>query len=224
MMLQPHNILYYSSQIWEFHCPSLLMLFFPSGERNGNPLQYCCLENSMDRGAWQAAAHGVAKSRTWLSTHVPLPICFSTTSYHLGQMNSGHGMILDLFTFILFNKHLFTEHILCIVCMCAQSLSRVRLFAARWTLGHQPPLSMKFPRQEHWSRLPFLTPEDLPYTGIEPHVSCISCIGNQVFTIELPVRHTYKPGDRHTLMNKKTKSWSSWNLHSGVIADEEFVH
>ena len=33
---------------------------------NGNPLQYSCLENPMDRGTWQAAVHGVAKSRTWL--------------------------------------------------------------------------------------------------------------------------------------------------------------
>ena len=31
------------------------------GEGNGNPLQYSCLENPMDRGAWQAAVHGVAK-------------------------------------------------------------------------------------------------------------------------------------------------------------------
>ena len=34
---------------------------------NGNPLQYSCLENPMDRGAWWAAVHGVAKSRTRLS-------------------------------------------------------------------------------------------------------------------------------------------------------------
>ena len=39
------------------------------GERNGNPLQYSCLENSMDRGAWLAVVHGIAKSWTWLSTH-----------------------------------------------------------------------------------------------------------------------------------------------------------
>ena len=33
-------------------------------ERNGNPLQYSCLENSMNRGAWQATVHGVAKNQT----------------------------------------------------------------------------------------------------------------------------------------------------------------
>ena len=37
------------------------------GEGNGTPLQYSCLENPMDAGAWWAAVHGVAKSRTRLS-------------------------------------------------------------------------------------------------------------------------------------------------------------
>ena len=37
------------------------------GEGNGTPLQYSCLENPMDGGAWWAVVHGVAKSRTWLS-------------------------------------------------------------------------------------------------------------------------------------------------------------
>ena len=37
------------------------------GEGNGNPLQYSCLENPMDGGAWLATIHGVAKSRTRLS-------------------------------------------------------------------------------------------------------------------------------------------------------------
>ena len=37
------------------------------GEENGNPLQYSCLQNPMDRGAWWAAVHGVAKSWTRLS-------------------------------------------------------------------------------------------------------------------------------------------------------------
>ena len=38
---------------------------FPGGG-HCNPLQYSCLENPMDRGVWQATAHGVAKSWTWL--------------------------------------------------------------------------------------------------------------------------------------------------------------
>ena len=37
------------------------------GEGNGNPLQYSCLEKSMDRGAWQAIVHGVAKIQTRVS-------------------------------------------------------------------------------------------------------------------------------------------------------------
>ena len=36
-------------------------------ERNGNPLQYSCVENPMDGGTWWATIHGVTKSRTWLS-------------------------------------------------------------------------------------------------------------------------------------------------------------
>ena len=38
-----------------------------TGEGNGTPLQYSCLENPMDGGAWWAAVHGVTKSRTRLS-------------------------------------------------------------------------------------------------------------------------------------------------------------
>ena len=37
------------------------------GEGNGNPVQHSCLENSIDRGAWQATAHGIEKSWTGLS-------------------------------------------------------------------------------------------------------------------------------------------------------------
>ena len=43
--------------------------------RNGNPLQYSCLENPMERGAWWALVHGVAKSRTWLSDGVRPHTC-----------------------------------------------------------------------------------------------------------------------------------------------------
>ena len=37
------------------------------GEGTGNPLQYSCLENSVDRGAWQTTVHGAAKSQTRLN-------------------------------------------------------------------------------------------------------------------------------------------------------------
>ena len=38
-----------------------------SGEGNGSPLQYSCLEKSMDRGAWQATVHGITKRQTQLN-------------------------------------------------------------------------------------------------------------------------------------------------------------
>ena len=42
------------------------------GEGNGNPLQYLCLENTMDRGAWQAIVHGVTRVRHVLATKLLL--------------------------------------------------------------------------------------------------------------------------------------------------------
>ena len=46
--------------------------------------------------------------------------------------------------------------------------SHVQLFTTLWTVAHQAPLSVGFPRQEHWSRLPCSLPEDLPDAGMEP--------------------------------------------------------
>ena len=48
-----------------------------------------------------------------------------------------------------------------------KSLSRVLLFATAWTVACQAPLSIGFPRQEYYSRLPFPSPADLPDPGIE---------------------------------------------------------
>ena len=47
---------------------------------NGNPLQYSCLKNPMDRRAWKATVHGVTKSQTQLSTH--------TLMAHVGPLTS----------------------------------------------------------------------------------------------------------------------------------------
>ena len=55
------------------------------GEGNGNPLQYSCLENPLDRGVWWATAHRAAKSQTRLST---------TALLHLGfELRLGHPRI-----------------------------------------------------------------------------------------------------------------------------------
>ena len=59
------------------------------GEGNGNPLQYSCLENPMDGGAWWAAVHGVAKSRTWL--------CDFTFTFHFHALEkemAAHSSVL----------------------------------------------------------------------------------------------------------------------------------
>ena len=54
-------------------CGGALAIFYDvftllsPGEGNGNPLQYSCLENFMDTGAWRTTVHGITKSWTWLS-------------------------------------------------------------------------------------------------------------------------------------------------------------
>ena len=53
-----------SSEIHMPHFVNCQVRGLSPGEGTGNPLQYSCLENSMDRGAWQAIVHGVAKSQT----------------------------------------------------------------------------------------------------------------------------------------------------------------
>ena len=49
--------------------------------------------------------------------------------------------------------------------------SHVQLSATPWTVAHQAPLSMGFPKQEYWSGLPFPSPGDLPNLGIRTRVS-----------------------------------------------------
>ena len=58
--------------IWTYVDKVISLLFntlskFVTGEGNGTPLQYFCLENPMDGGAWRAAVHGIAEGRTRLS-------------------------------------------------------------------------------------------------------------------------------------------------------------
>ena len=55
------------------------------------------------------------------------------------------------------------------VCLHAQSLNDVQLSATPWTVAHQAPLSMGFPRQEYWIGLPFPSPKVMfPTQGLNP--------------------------------------------------------
>ena len=63
---------------------------------------------------------------------------------------------------------------------CHCSFTKLCLtFATPWTVAHQAPLSMGFPRQEYWSGLPFPIPGDLPDPEVEP-------ASPELFTTEPP--------------------------------------
>ena len=64
-------------------------------------------------------------------------------------------------------------------CVCAKSLSRVRLFVTPWTAAHQAPLSMGFSRQEYWSGLRGLLQGIFP-TEVLSCISYVSCIDRWV--------------------------------------------
>ena len=68
--------------------------------------------------------------------------------------------------------------------MCVLScFSQVQLFAILWTVAHQAPLSMGFPRQEYWSGLPCPPPGDLPDPGIKRTSLMSSALAGVFFTI-----------------------------------------
>ena len=60
-----------------------------AGEGNGTPLQYSCLENPMDGGAWKAAVHGVIEGRTWLSDFT-----FTFHFHALEKQTATHSSVL----------------------------------------------------------------------------------------------------------------------------------
>ena len=61
--------------------------------------------------------------------------------------------------------------------------SQVQLFAILWTVAHQAPLSMGFPRQEYWNGLPCPPPGDLPDPGIKRTSLMSSALAGVFFTI-----------------------------------------
>ena len=67
------------------------------GGRNGNPLQYSCLENPMDRGTWQAADHGIAQSWTQLSIHTHTQHTHTHTHTDLWSFRIGGFVLIPYF-------------------------------------------------------------------------------------------------------------------------------
>ena len=68
--------------------------------------------------------------------------------------------------------------------MHAQLLSGVHRFVTSWTVTHQAPLSMGFPRQEYWSGLLFPPPGNLPDPGNEPMSLQSPVLAGMFFTWE----------------------------------------
>ena len=56
-------------------------------------------------------------------------------------------------------------------------ISHVQLLATPWTIAHQAPLSVGFPRQEYWSELPFPPPQNLTDPGMEPETGTPALVG-----------------------------------------------
>ena len=83
--------------------------------------------------------------------------------------------------------------------VCAQSLSHAWLFAMLWTVAHQAPLSMGFPKQEYWSGLPFPSPGNLPNPGIKPNTPASA---GRVYTV---------PSGNLNVKKKKKKIEISFN-------------
>ena len=116
-------------------------------EGNGNSLQYSCLEDPMDRGAWQARVRGDAKNQTQLKG--------------LSSRVSGNYIQYPV---ISHNGKKYFKY-------------KIHMHYQMWTTLCNPldfsclgPLSFGFPRQEYWSELPFPTPGNLlPPTPTPPH-------------------------------------------------------
>ena len=73
---------------------------------NGNPLQYSCLENSMDRGTWQASVHGVAKSRRQQQQTLPYFQLFYIASF--AHLPAGGNLALLFVSYCVLS--LVTQH------------------------------------------------------------------------------------------------------------------
>ena len=129
------------------------------GESNGTPLQYSCLENPRDGGAWWAAIYGVAQSWTWLKW--------------LSSSSSIYSFFLDLFL-----------HWSPVAYWAPADLGNSSFSILSFCLFI---LFMGFSRQEYWSGLPFPSPGDHILSELSPmtHPSWVALHGMAHSFIEL---------------------------------------
>ena len=134
------------------------------GEGNGKPLQFSCLENPRDRGAWWAAVYGVTQSRTRLKG--------------LSSSSSSSRQACGSFTFRDVHKKLH-EHSNNV---CAKSLQSCLTLCD--PVDYSPPgsLSMGFSRQEYWSGLPCPSAGHLSDSGIKPVSVMSPALAGRFFT------------------------------------------
>ena len=146
------------------------------GEGYGNPLQYSCLENSRDRGAWQATVHGNAKEldtiwqqQCWIEYYLNGIITFGFSF----SLSPSHSCYLFFFIFltlyfvaVYFHCYwifiLLNNYATIYAAVVVQSLSRIRLFATPWTAALQA--SVSFTRSQ--SLLKFMSIELMMLSNI----------------------------------------------------------
>ena len=91
---------------------------------------------------------------------------------------------------------------MCVFYMCCCLVTELSdSFATSWTVASLALLSMEFSRQEHWNRLPFPSPGDLPNPGIEPVSPMSPALAGKFFTTEppgKPIMYMYMCTDTHT--------------------------
>ena len=111
------------------------------------------------------------------------------------------------------------------VCPCAQSLHCVWLFVTPWTAACQPPLSMKFCRQEYWNGLPFPLPGDLPNPEIEsvslksPALAVVFFTSSTIWEAQAPVHGLQRV--RYDLAAKQQQSYCTYFIFLSLIVTNE---
>jgi len=125
------------------------------GGGNGNPLQYSCLENPRDGGAWWAAIYGVAQTRTQLKRLSSSSRAFYELSCRVTNNKITSTSHLDSKLLVWCKSNcsfcLFKFTVWYCFCCFVQLLSRVWLFAIPWTAARLAPLSFTF----SWSLLKY---------------------------------------------------------------------